>query len=96
MFREQLNEISFCLTLSCPGTGRGVVKIGYSNLRPGSKELLSFCTVKGSSFTLNMLKQKTGDAKPKKTCFYTIIINVFSVGAAQENRCFSGDETQIL
>ena len=27
------------LTLSCPGTGRAVVKIGHSNLRPGSKEL---------------------------------------------------------
>ena len=27
------------LTLSCPGTGRDVVKIGHSNLWPGSKEL---------------------------------------------------------
>ena len=29
------------LTLSCPGTGGAVVKIGHSNLWPGSKELLS-------------------------------------------------------
>ena len=28
------------LTLSCPGTGRAVVKIGHSNLWPGSKELI--------------------------------------------------------
>ena len=27
------------LTFSCPGTGGAVVKIGHSNLRPGSKEL---------------------------------------------------------
>ena len=27
------------LTLSCPGMGRAVVKIGHSNLRYGSKEL---------------------------------------------------------
>ena len=27
------------LTLSCPGMGRAVVKIGHSNFRPGSKEL---------------------------------------------------------
>ena len=27
------------LTLSCPGTGRAIVKMGHSNLRPGSKEL---------------------------------------------------------
>ena len=27
------------LTLSCPGMGRAVVKIGHSNLRPDSKEL---------------------------------------------------------
>ena len=27
------------LTLSCPGTGRALVKIGHSNLWPGSKEL---------------------------------------------------------
>ena len=27
------------LTVSCPGTGRAVVKIGHSNLWPGSKEL---------------------------------------------------------
>ena len=27
------------LTLSCPGTGGAVVKIGHSNLWPGSKEL---------------------------------------------------------
>ena len=31
------------LTLSCPGTGRAIVKIGHSNLRPGSKELCSHC-----------------------------------------------------
>ena len=30
------------LTLPCPGTGRAVVKIGHSNLWPGSKELM--CT----------------------------------------------------
>ena len=29
------------LNLSCPGTGRAVVKTGHSNLRPGSKELSS-------------------------------------------------------
>ena len=28
------------LTLSCPGTGRAVAKIGHSNLWPGSKELM--------------------------------------------------------
>ena len=28
------------LTLSCPGTRRAIVKIGPSNLRPGSKELI--------------------------------------------------------
>ena len=28
------------LTLSCPGKGRAVVKIGHSNLWPGSKELM--------------------------------------------------------
>ena len=27
------------LTLSCPSTGRAIVKIGHSNLRPSSKEL---------------------------------------------------------
>ena len=27
------------LTLSCPGMGRALIKIGHSNLRPGSKEL---------------------------------------------------------
>ena len=27
------------LTLSCPGTGRAIVKMGHSNLRPGSKKL---------------------------------------------------------
>ena len=27
------------LTLSCPGTAIAVVKVGHSNLRPGSKEL---------------------------------------------------------
>ena len=27
------------LTLSCPGMGRAIVKIGHSNLRLGSKEL---------------------------------------------------------
>ena len=26
------------LTLSCPGMGRAIVKIGHSYLRPGSKE----------------------------------------------------------
>ena len=31
-----------CLTLSCPGTGRVVVKIGHSNLWPGSKELMMY------------------------------------------------------
>ena len=30
------------LTLSCPDTGRATVKIGLSNLRPGSKELTPF------------------------------------------------------
>ena len=29
------------LTLSCPGTGRAVVKIGHSNLGPGRKELIN-------------------------------------------------------
>ena len=32
-------QIVLALTLSCPGTGRAVVKIGHSNLWPGSKEL---------------------------------------------------------
>ena len=31
--------ILVCLTLSCPGTGRAVVKIGHSNLRHSRKEL---------------------------------------------------------
>ena len=35
------------LTLSCPGTGRAVVKIGHSNLRPGSKELTMATVVPG-------------------------------------------------
>ena len=30
-----------CLTLSCPGTGRGIVKKGHSKFRLGSKELSS-------------------------------------------------------
>ena len=33
---------TFCnriVSLSCPGTRRAIVKIGHSNLRPGSKEL---------------------------------------------------------
>ena len=30
------------LTLSCPGTGRAVVKTGHSNLWPGSKKLFIF------------------------------------------------------
>ena len=29
------------LALSCPGMARAVVKIGHSNMRPGSKELLT-------------------------------------------------------
>ena len=29
-----------CLTLSCPGTGRAILKIGHSILKPGSKELM--------------------------------------------------------
>ena len=33
-------DIKTSITLSCPGTGTAVVKIGYSNLRPGSKELI--------------------------------------------------------
>ena len=33
-------NIYLTLTLSCPGTGRAVVKIGHSNLRSGSKEWL--------------------------------------------------------
>ena len=33
------------LTLSCAGTGKAVVKIGHSNLRPGSKELKTFTNV---------------------------------------------------
>ena len=32
------------LTISLPGTAIAVVKIGYSNLRPGSKEL-TYCTL---------------------------------------------------
>ena len=32
-------SINNTLTLSCPGTGRTVVNIGHSNLRPGSKKL---------------------------------------------------------
>ena len=34
-----INYKDTVLTLSCPGTGRAVVKIGHSNLKPGSKEL---------------------------------------------------------
>ena len=30
------------LTLSCPGMGRAVVKIGHSNLRTGNKDLISW------------------------------------------------------
>ena len=32
---------TFELPLSCPGMGRAVVKIGHSNLRCGSKELIT-------------------------------------------------------
>ena len=34
-----VDNVQVCLTLSCPGTGWAVVKIGHSNLWPGSKEL---------------------------------------------------------
>ena len=34
-----ISVITLTLTLSCPGMGRAVVKIGHSNLWPGSKEL---------------------------------------------------------
>ena len=40
------------LTLSCPGTGRAVVKIGDSNLRPGSKELIWFKQTKPTSLII--------------------------------------------
>ena len=36
---QGFNWIIFCLTLSCPGMGRALVKIGHSNLRRGSKDL---------------------------------------------------------
>ena len=40
------------LTLSCPGTGRTIVKIGHSNLRPGSKELCKSLAVLQDWWTL--------------------------------------------
>ena len=30
----------YLLTLSCPGTAIAIVKLGHSNLRPGSKEMI--------------------------------------------------------
>ena len=46
------------LTLSCPGTGRAIVKIGHSNLRPGNKKLSGFliCVYKHDKVSLFFLQ----------------------------------------
>ena len=42
LFLGSFQHFTWAVTcLSCPGTGRAIVKIGHSNLRPGSKELTS-------------------------------------------------------